>query len=93
MNRNELIADVANRTGFTKKAATVFVEAYEQAIIEAISREDTVQLHKFMKIERRKQNVCPYDFKRGKSAGVQEQERIMIRPGSLLTDCLNQGGG
>lgn len=50
MNRNELIIDIANRTEQAKKDVTVFMDAYEAAIIAALSRGDSVLLHKFMRI-------------------------------------------
>lgn len=89
MNRNDLIADVAVRTGQTKKDVSEVVTAYEDSIIAAISRGENVLLHKFMRIERKMKNKhSGYDFKNKKPIVVPEQECIEIRPGTALTDCL-----
>ena len=56
MNRNDLIADIAARTGKTKKDVSDVVAAYEDSIMAAVSRGDSVSLHKFMKIERKMKN-------------------------------------
>lgn len=94
MNRNELVADIVNRTGLKKKDAVIFAEAYEQSILDAIGRGDNVFLHGFMKIERKTQKArSGYDFKNSRPMVVKECERVTIRPGSLLIDCLNKDGG
>lgn len=89
MNRNDLIADIAVRTGQTKKDISDIIAAYEDAVIAAIGRGENVFLHKFMRIERKMKNKhSGFDFKNKKSIIVPEQERIEIRPGTALTDCL-----
>lgn len=89
MNRNDLIADIATRTGQTKKDVSTVVAAYEESIIAAISRGDSVLLHKFMRIERKMKNRhSGYDFKNKCPIVVPEQECIEIRPGTALTECL-----
>ena len=50
MNRNDLIADIAVRTGKTKKDISEVVAAYEDSIVAAVSRGDSVSLHKFMSV-------------------------------------------
>lgn len=89
MNRNDLIADIAVKTGRTKKDVSVILAAYEESIVAAISRGDSVSLHKFMKIERKMKNRhSAYDFKNKCPIVVPEQECIEIRPGTALTGCL-----
>lgn len=89
MNRNDLIADIAVRTGKTKKDISEVVAAYEDSIVAAVSRGDSVSLHKFMKIERKMKNRhSAYDFKNKQPIVIPEQECIEIRPGTVLTDCL-----
>ena len=89
MNRNDLIADIAVRTGKTKKDISEVVAAYEDSIVAAVSRGDSVSLHKFMKIERKiKNRHSAYDFKNKQPIVIPEQECIEIRPGTALTDCL-----
>lgn len=89
MNRNDLIADIAARTGKTKKDIAAVVSEYEKSIIAAISRGDTVTLHKFMKIERKmKKRHSGYDFKNKRAIIVPEQECIEIRPGTALAECI-----
>ena len=48
MNRNELIADIASRTEQSKKDVATFMDAYEAAIVNAISNGDSVSLYGFM---------------------------------------------
>ena len=63
MNRNELIADIASRTEQSKKDVATFMDAYEAAIVNAISNGDSVSLYGFMKIERReKKNMLGMDL-------------------------------
>lgn len=94
MNRNELIIDIANRTEQAKKDVTVFMDAYEAAIIVALSRGDSVLLHKFMRIERKvKKEYKSHGFGTGDSKIVPEHEYVKIRPGSSLADCVKEGQG
>lgn len=89
MNRNDLIADIAARTGKTKKDVSDVVAAYEDSIMAAVSRGDSVSLYKFMKIERKMKNRhSAYDFKNKRPIVIPEQECIEIRPGTALIDCL-----
>lgn len=93
MNRNELIADIVSRTGFKKKDVADFVDAYEKSILDAISNGDSVFLHGFMRIERKKQKArSGYDFENKRPMIVKESECVKIRPGTLLAECVNKGG-
>ncbi len=89
MNRKDLITKIAQKTGQTKKSISAIVAAYEDSIIDAISRGDSVSLHTFMKIERKtKKRHSGYDFKNKCPIVVPEQECVEIRPGTALTECL-----
>ena len=91
MNRNELIADIANRT---EQAEKDVMDAYEAAIIAALSRGDSVLLHKFMRIERKvKKEYKSHGFGTGDSKIVPEHEYVKIRPGRSLADCVKEGQG
>ena len=47
MNKNELISNVAGRTGFTKKDTGVVVDAVMAAIIDTIASGDKVAINGF----------------------------------------------
>ncbi len=89
MNRNELIADIANKTERSKKDVAIFMDAYEAAIVEALSRGDSVLLHKFMRIERKvKKEYKSHGFGTDDSKIVPEHDYVKIRPGSSLIGCI-----
>lgn len=44
MSKKELIAAVAEKTGFTKKDTAIMVDAYTDAIVEALVKGDDVKL-------------------------------------------------
>lgn len=89
MNRNDLISDISNRTGQTKKDVTAFMEAYEEAVKDAIGRGDSVSLYRFMHIERKvKKEYVGHGFGTKETKIVPEHEYIKIRPGVGLMDCV-----
>ena len=89
MNRSDLIADIANRTERTKKDISIFVDAYEAAIIDAIRRGDSVLLHKFMRIERKvKKAYMGHGFGTRDEKIIPEREQVKIRPGSSFAECI-----
>lgn len=44
MNKKELIAAIAEKTGFTKKDTGVMVDAFVDSIVEALARREEVKL-------------------------------------------------
>lgn len=89
MNRNELIADIASRTDQSKKDISIFMDAYEAAIVNAICNGDSVSLYGFMKIERReKKEYMGHGFGTQDRKVVPAHDYVKIRPGNSLTDCL-----
>ena len=89
MNRNELISEIANRTNQTKKDVIEFVNAYEEAIIDAIKGGDSVLLHGFMRIERKKKKqYLGHGFGTKDVKVVPERDFVKIRPGTSLSECI-----
>ena len=89
MNRKELISDIANRTGKTKKDITAFVDAYESAIMDSLRSGDSVLLHGFMKIEHKtKKEYIGHTFGQKDAKIVPARDYIKIRPGTALEECV-----
>lgn len=89
MNRNELIADIANRTQQSKKDVAIFIDAYESSIVDAIRSGDSVSLYGFMKIERKvKKEYIGHGFGTKDKKVVPAHDYVKIRPGNSLTDCV-----
>ena len=47
MNKNDLIRDVANKTGTTIKESTVFVDAFFDALTDALKNGEKIQISGF----------------------------------------------
>ena len=89
MNRNDLIANIAVRTGKSKKDIAIFMEAYEASIINEICNGGSVSLHGFMKIERKtKQAYQSHGFGTKETKMVQAHDYVKIRPGNSLAECV-----
>ena len=58
MNKAELIAAMAAKTGETKKAAEASVNAFIEVITDALKKGDKVQLVGFGSFEVRKRAAC-----------------------------------
>lgn len=89
MNRNELIAEIANRTGQTKKDVSLFMDSYESSIADSIRNGESVLLHRFMRIERKtKKEYLGHGFGTDEIKVVPAHDYIKIRPGSSLLECI-----
>ena len=51
ISRTELVAAVAQRAMLTKSQAAAAVEAYESAIVEAVTRREQVRLNGFITVD------------------------------------------
>lgn len=93
MNRSELIAEIVERTGQTKKAVTEIVIAYEETIYDAIQRNETVALHGFLKFERRKRKGHKgNDLKNNGLIDIPDSESVKVTPGNTLKNVLRNSG-
>lgn len=91
MNRSDLIADIVEKTGQTKKAVTEIVIAYEETIYDSIQRNETVALHGFLKFERRKRKGHKgNDLKNNGLIDIPDSETVKVTPGSKLKECIKE---
>ena len=90
MNRNELIHDIAARTGMTKRSITAMVDAYEASILDAISRGERVYLHNFLRIERKTKKAHGYDFKNKCTISSSERETVRVDLGKSFFRLLHK---
>lgn len=89
MNRNDLIVEIAKKTGQTKKAVSDMVNAYEQTVCEAVHRNEPVALHGFLKIERRvRKGHKGNDLNNEGLMDIPEKEFIKAIPGSKLREMI-----
>jgi len=91
MNKAELVAAVAAKTGDTKKAAEASVEAVVAAIKEALKKGDKVQLVGFGSFEVRKRAA-----RKGRNPQTKEEIKIpaskapVFRAGKQLKELVNK---
>jgi len=91
MNKAELVAAVAAKTGDTKKAAEASVDAIVAAIKEALKKGDKVQLVGFGSFEVRKRAA-----RKGRNPQTKEEIKIpaskapVFRAGKQLKELVNK---
>ncbi len=90
MNKAELVAAVAAKTGDTKKAAEASVDAFVSAIKESLKKGEKVQLVGFGSFEVRKRAA-----RKGRNPQTKEEIKIpaskapVFRAGKQLKDLVN----
>ncbi len=91
MNKAELIAAMAAKTGVTKKAAEESVNAFIETVTEALEAGDKVQLVGFGSFEVRKRAA-----RKGRNPQTKEEIRIpaskapVFKSGKALKDLVNK---
>ena len=91
MNKSELIAALAAKTGETKKNAETAVDAFVEVITEALSKGDKVQLVGFGSFEVRKRAA-----RKGRNPQTKEEIKIpaskapVFKAGKALKDVVNK---
>lgn len=89
MNRNDLIAEIARRIGYSKKDVSAAVDAYEDTIKDTLRSGDSILLHGFMKIERKtKKEHIGHGFGSGEPKVIPARDYVKIRPGANLSECV-----
>lgn len=89
MNRSELIAEIVEKTGQTKKSVSEMVDAYEETIYDAIRRNEIVALHGFLKFERkRRKGHKGNDLKNDGLIDIPDFESVKVTPGNTLKNIL-----
>ena len=91
MNKAELIAAIAAKTGDTKKAAEATVNAFIETVTEALVKGDKVQLVGFGSFEVRKRAA-----RKGRNPQTKEEIKIpaskapVFKAGKALKDLVNK---
>ena len=91
MNKTELIAAIAAKTGETKKSAEASVNAFVDVIIESLVEGDKVQLVGFGSFEVRKRAA-----RKGRNPQTKEEIKIpaskapVFKAGKALKDLVNK---
>ncbi len=91
MNKSELIAALAAKTGETKKNAETAVDAFVEVITEALAKGDKVQLVGFGSFEVRKRAA-----RKGRNPQTKEEIKIpaskapVFKAGKALKDVVNK---
>ena len=90
MNKAELIAAIAAKTGNTKKAAEEFVNAFVSTVTESLEKGDKVQLVGFGSFEVRKRAA-----RKGRNPQTKEEIKIpaskapVFKAGRAFKDAVN----
>ena len=91
MNKAELVAAVAAKTGETKKAAEASVNAFVEVVTEALKKGDKIQLVGFGSFEVRKRAA-----RKGRNPQTKEEIKItaskapVFKAGKALKDVVNK---
>ena len=91
MNKAELIAAIAAKTGDTKKAAEASVNAFVEVVTDALKEGDKVQLVGFGSFEVRKSGA-----RKGRNPQTKEEIKIpaskapVFKAGKALKDLVNK---
>ena len=91
MNKAELIAAIAAKTGDTKKAAEASVNAFVEVVTESLVKGDKVQLVGFGSVEVRKRAA-----RKGRNPQTKEELKIpaskapVFKAGKALKDLVNK---
>jgi DNA-binding protein HU-beta len=91
MNKSDLIAAVAAKTGSTKKDAEVAINSFVEVVTEALEKGDKVQLVGFGSFEVRKRAA-----RKGRNPQTKEEIKIpaskapVFKAGKALKDLVNK---
>ena len=91
MNKAELVAAIAAKTGDTKKGAEASVNAFVDVITDALAKGDKVQLVRFGSFEVRKRAA-----RKGRNPRTKEEIKIpaskapVFKAGKALKDLVNK---
>ncbi len=92
MNKAELIAAVAEKTGFTKKDAEVAVLATIKSVQEALVKGDKVQVIGFgtFEVRQRKARTGRNPRKPGETIQIAASKAPVFKAGKALKDAVNK---
>ncbi len=91
MNKQELIAEVAQRAGLTKKDASMAVNAMLEAIKTALSKKEAVRLIGFGTFDVKKRAARKGRNPRtGAELKIPARNAVVFRPANALKDIVNK---
>ncbi|MDD5796292.1 MAG: HU family DNA-binding protein [Oscillospiraceae bacterium] len=91
MNKTELVALVAEKSGLTKKDAEAALTATLDAVIEAVTNGDKVQLVGFGTFEQRQRNArTGCDPRTGKSIDIPASKVPAFKAGKAFKEAVNK---
>ncbi len=91
MNKQELIAEVAQRAGLTKKDASMAVNAMLEAIKTALSKKEAVRLIGFGTFDVKKRAARKGRNPRtGAELNIPARNAVVFRPANALKDIVNK---
>lgn len=91
MNKTELVALVAEKSGLTKKDAESAVAATLDAVVEAIANGEKVQLVGFGTFEQRQRNArTGCDPRTGKTIEIPASKVPAFKAGKAFKDAVNK---
>lgn len=92
MNKAELVASVAEKTGFTKKDAETAVNAFVASVEDALVKEEKVQLIGFGTFEtrQRKARQGRNPRKPGETIEIAAAKAPVFKAGKALKDAVNK---
>lgn len=89
MNRNELISEIANRTGLTKKASGYALNIATEAIMREVSQGNKVQIIGFGTFESRdRQERKGRNPQTGKPITIEAKKVPVFKPGAEFKNML-----
>ncbi len=90
MNKKEIIAEIAEKTGLAQKDAHAFLDGFVEVVKEAIRKGDDVSIvdfGQFCVTERAARRAR--DFKTGKEMMVPATKAVKFEPGKSLKEAAN----
>ena len=90
MNKKEIIAEIAGKTGLVQKDVHAFVDGFVEVVKEAIRKGDDVSIvdfGQFCVTERAARRAR--DFKTGKEMVVPAMKAVKFKPGKSLKEAAN----
>lgn len=90
MNRSELVAKIAEKTGLTKKDSEKALGAFIESVTEALANKDKVQLVGFGTFEtRRREARTGHDPRTGNAIKIAASNSPAFKAGKALKDAVN----
>ncbi len=90
MTKTELITQVAEKSGLTKKDSAVAVEAFQDAVAEALAAGDGLTLTGFGSFVVSERDAREgRNPKTGEKMAIAASKSVKFKPGKLLKDALN----